>query len=63
MLCARHLLGLPRLLVFDHGIEHRQELAPAGRPRDLRHFASATQALIQPLEYGVVPNCDPRTHG
>ena len=31
MLCTRHLLHVPRLLVLDHGIENRQELAYTGR--------------------------------
>jgi len=45
MLCARHLLPVPGLLVLDHGIEHRQKLAHAGRQRDLLGFTRAAQAL------------------
>ena len=40
MLCAWHLLYLPRLLVLDHGIQNRQELAHAGRQRNLLGFAA-----------------------
>jgi hypothetical protein len=62
MLCTRHLLHVPRLLVLDHGIENRQELAHTGRPRALLGFAGRAQALIQPFEDGVIPDRDERTH-
>jgi hypothetical protein len=62
MLCTRHLLHVPRLLVLDHGIENRQELAHTGRQRDLRYFAGRAQALIKPFEDVVIPDRDQRTH-
>lgn len=62
MLCALRLLHVPRLLVCCHGIENRQELAHTSRQRNLRHFASCTQALIKPFEDGLIPNCNERTH-
>lgn len=61
MLCARHLLHVPGLLVFCHGIETRQALAHTGRP-DLCHFTSRAQALRKPFENGVVPDRHQRTH-
>ena len=62
MLGDRLLLRLPRLLVFDHRIEHRQKLAHAGGQRDLRGFPGGTQALVQPFEDWVVADRDQRTH-
>src|SRR6266511_3700546 len=62
MLCARHLRRLPRGLVLHHSSENRQELAHAGRQRDLRRFATRAQVCIKPFEYRVVPNRNERTH-
>src|SRR5262245_48549246 len=62
MLCARHLRRLPRGLVLHHSRENRQELAHAGRQRDLRRFATRPQVFIKPFEYRVVPNRNERTH-
>src|SRR5688572_17423765 len=62
MLCALHLLHVPRLLVRCHGIENRQELAHTSRQRHLRYFASCTQAFIKLFEDGVIPDCNERTH-
>ena len=62
MLGDRFLLYVARRLVFGHGSENRQELAHAGRQRDLRRFASRAQALIKPFAYRVVADRNPRTH-
>src|SRR5262245_43886061 len=52
MLCARHLLHVPGLLVLHHGMENRHKRAHAGRQRDLLGFARSAQALVK--------GCEPR---
>jgi hypothetical protein len=61
MFCARHLLHVPRLVVFHQGIEKSQALAHAGRQRDLLGCARGAQALINLVAPGVVPDRAERT--
>ena len=61
MLCARHLLHVPRLLVLDHGIEHRQELAHTGQ-RDLCSLPRSPQTLVKRFEYWIIAHRHQGTH-
>ena len=63
MLCTRHLLYLPGLLVLDHGIQHRQALAHAGRPRNLLDFARGAQALVKGFAHRIIADGHEGTHG
>ena len=62
MLCARHLLHVPRLLVLCHGIENGQELTHAGRERDLLGFARRAQARIKGFEHRIIADGHEGTH-
>ena len=54
MLSDSSLLRLPGGVVVHHGVQNRQQLAHAGRQRDLRGLPRRPQALIKRFEYRII---------
>ena len=54
MLYAKLLRHVQGLVVLYHGVEERQELAHAGRQRDLLGFACGAQTLVQGCEHRII---------
>jgi hypothetical protein len=62
MLSDSSLLRVPGGVVFHHGMKNRQQLAHAGRQRDLRGLPRRPQALIKRFEYRIIAHRHEGTH-
>ena len=62
LLIDRHLLGLPRRMMFHHGVQDRQQLAHAGGQGHLCRLPCRPQALVEGLEHRIIPDRHQGTH-
>ena len=56
------MLRVPPLVVFQHGVEDREQLPHAGGGRDLEWLAGGAQALVEDPQHRIVLATDERGH-